>query len=200
MENMSMKRISYLLSCAILMSSAVANAEAMYGYGLVNSASFDFVAPSVSSTSAVSDKQIGMIVFDASTNTFKGLDSSGNWDAMTISGSSPNVTSNSSGQERVERVLIANNGTASISSQSGTWVSSVSRTSTGYVTVTIANGAFTSAPTCVCSSQDGATPGGFCSVENGGTTTTLKYATRNGAGGGGSLADMAAGIICMGPH
>ena len=66
------------------------------------------------------------------------------------------VTSGSTGAERIERVRFGgaserSNCTSSpctIYSQSGSWVSSVTRNSTGNYTVNIASGVFTSEPTC----------------------------------------------------
>src|SRR5258708_5595387 len=136
-----------LLVAALLATHAFADDAS---YRLLASSGFDFAAPSVSSTSAVANKQIGMIIFDASTNQFKGLDSSGSWDAMTIPGTSANVYSSSTGQDRLERAKIANNGTtASITSQSGNWLTSVSRTGLGTVQLTLTT-AFSAIPTCTC--------------------------------------------------
>jgi hypothetical protein len=42
----------------------------------------DFVAPVVPDTASVTDKEVGMIVFDASTGQFTGLDAAGNWNAF----------------------------------------------------------------------------------------------------------------------
>lgn len=56
------------------------------------------------------------------------------------------VVSNNSSGERIERAYIANNGTASITSQSGTWLSSVTRNGAGDVTVNIAGGIFSGTP------------------------------------------------------
>lgn len=59
-------------------------------FHLIATSSFDFFAPVVTSTSAVGEKPVGSIIYDVSTNQFKGLDTSGNWDAMTAgSGSYP---------------------------------------------------------------------------------------------------------------
>lgn len=52
-----------------------------------------------------------------------------------------------------KKARIANNGTASITSQTSSWISSVSRGSQGSVTVNIASGTFTSTPACSCSPE-----------------------------------------------
>lgn len=66
--------------------------------------------------------------------------------ATTYAGS---VTSNSSGLERVERAYISNSGTPTITSQSGSWITGLTDNGTGDVTLNIASGIFSSAPTCV---------------------------------------------------
>jgi hypothetical protein len=59
------------------------------------------------------------------------------------------VATNSSGQIRTEYAHITDPGT--ITQQSGTWISSVSRPSTGNFTVNLVAGMFSSAPVCTCS-------------------------------------------------
>jgi hypothetical protein len=68
------------------------------------------------------------------------------------------VTSNSAGLERIERATIAEaaNCTSSpctITRQSGSWLSSVTRSAAGQYTLNIAAGIFSSPPTCSCISN-----------------------------------------------
>jgi hypothetical protein len=60
------------------------------------------------------------------------------------------VTSSSSGLELGNRAQISFAASPSILSQSGSWVSGVTRNSAGSFTVTVANGVFSSPPSCSC--------------------------------------------------
>lgn len=77
------------------------------------------------------------------------------WTVKPVTASSPtpllvgSVTSNSSGLERIERARLNCDSGSAITSQSGSWVSSIGNISTGVCTVTIASGIFSSTPTCV---------------------------------------------------
>jgi hypothetical protein len=109
------------------------------------------------------------------------------------------VTSNSSGQERIERAVISASGGAALS-QSGSWVTTSTSNSTGNLTVTIAAGIFSAAPTCTCSPQaNGSTQANFCQVDTqtAATATTVRFATFNDAG---SAAARDLNIHCMGPR
>jgi hypothetical protein len=106
------------------------------------------------------------------------------------------VTSNSTGPERVERATIANAGSASITSQSGSWLTSVSRSALGRVTTTIAAGIFSATPTCVCTNNAPIADSAICQLINDQTSTVLHtYTGNNGAG-----ADNGFTLICMGPR
>lgn len=110
------------------------------------------------------------------------------------------VTSQSTGAERIERAYIAGGGAActstpcTITRQSGSWLTSVSRSSTGSYSLNIASGIFTAAPTCTFATQSpgpvrvGTTP----------TTTLFDFTVVNAAGSAVDTSDM--NIICMGPR
>lgn len=107
------------------------------------------------------------------------------------------VTSNSSGIERVERVSVAESCTASpctIASQSGSWVSSITRGSTGAYTVNIAAGTFSSAPSCSCQPTNGSL--GCSAVIT--TASAIAFTTRRFS----TEADLDSGfsILCQGPR
>lgn len=106
------------------------------------------------------------------------------------------VTTNSTGQERIERVRINLSGASacSINSQSGSWVSSVSA-SGSVCTVNFTGSTFSSAPTCVC------TPQGFsadvkCRVTTVPTTSSFAFDVTNNSGTRSLDPDVQ--IICMG--
>jgi hypothetical protein len=61
------------------------------------------------------------------------------------------VTSNSSGAERIERATILCGAASAITSQSGSWISSVGNLSSGNCTITLASGIFSSSPSCTIS-------------------------------------------------
>lgn len=120
------------------------------------------------------------------------------------------VTSNSTGAERVERLLFG--GTASggepattcaaspcvVAAQSGSWVSSVTRTSTGIYPVTIAAGIFSAPPACTCTAGwSGVGSGGICAATgDSATAITVSTYANNGSG----VQDNAVSVICMGPR
>lgn len=108
-----------------------------------------------------------------------------------------NVSSSYSGSDRLERAMIANNGsTATITSQSGSWISSVSRSGAGNVVITIASGIFTAEPACVVSNRNGTTRVAAVDATGGSATqvTVRTFATNDVA------TDDPFAIHCMGPH
>lgn len=110
------------------------------------------------------------------------------------------VSSNTSGQERVERVSVTSYCTSSpctIASQSGSWASSVTRTGTGSYTLNIVSGEFSSTPICVCSTG-GAGAGGSCSNFTNTSSTAVSFQTFSPSSG--TTADGSFNLICMGPH
>jgi hypothetical protein len=108
------------------------------------------------------------------------------------------VTSNSQGLERVERAFVFPVCTASpctVALQSGSWVSSVTRTSTGNYSVNIASGTFSNNPTCVVSAGGTTNP----TIQmNSITPTLVSFITATGNSG--AVVDTYLQIICMGPR
>lgn len=104
------------------------------------------------------------------------------------------VSSNTTGNERIERATLANSGTAcTITSQSGSWLSTGSRTGAGTCVWPISAASFSSAPSCVCSTND--TAGSACDP-NSVTATSVTTRTTNGSN---VLTDYPVSLICMGP-
>ncbi len=109
------------------------------------------------------------------------------------------VTSNTSGQEHVERVTVSASCTSTpctIASQSGSWLSSISRSATGSYTLNIAAGEFSSAPTCTCNVGS---VGSAVTCENftSASSTAISFATVNSSA---TLTDGSFNVICMGPR
>jgi hypothetical protein len=91
------------------------------------------------------------------------------------------VTSNSAGLERIERATIAEaaNCTSSpctITRQSGSWLSSVTRAAAGQYTLNIASGIFSSPPTCTCISNQAG-----CAQPTTPTSTSFVFYTQDSA-------------------
>lgn len=117
------------------------------------------------------------------------------------------VTSNSTGADRVERAKIRGGGASgvcnsspcTISDQTGSWLSSVTRSTTGQYTINFAAGAFSAAPTCVIS---GGNNSNFVAClmgnPNGITTSVASVFCGNLSGAAG--VDAAMELICMGPR
>jgi hypothetical protein len=131
-----------------------------------------------------------------------GIDSAGNavsaimWTIVDASQNIPapllvgSVSSNTSGTERIERVTIPS-GCASITSQSGAWVSSVASGGTGICNITIAAGMFSSAPTCTCSTVAQRE----CRLNATPTTTSVVAVSFDTSAAINSEVD----VLCMGP-
>lgn len=114
--------------------------------------------------------------------------------APTLVGS---VTSGSVTAERIERIKVTNSGTPTISSQSGSWVTSLTDNGVGDTTINIASGMFSSAPTCVATGvrSSFAVP---LSFETAITTSAIRIRTFDTSGSG--AADLAFELMCMGPR
>lgn len=103
------------------------------------------------------------------------------------------VTSSLSGPARSEGAKILNpSGTASIGSQTGDWVASVVRNSTGNITVNFKSGYYSVAPFCTVTPQDNADR---VYINGAITTSAVVVDTRNG---GGTDSDSTFYIMCMG--
>jgi hypothetical protein len=113
------------------------------------------------------------------------------------------VNSNNSNGERVERAII-NSGTAgtacttspcTVYAQSGSWISSVTRTSTGNYTINFAAGMFSGTPTCTASGAF-ALNSTFAFI---GTQSSSSVAIASFNAASAAAADSAWNLICMGP-
>lgn len=106
------------------------------------------------------------------------------------------VVSNSNGVERLERVKISCSGSASITSQSGTWVSSIGNISAGACAITMTSGIFSATPSCVtvASTTSGGDPIVFSLNVASATSMTADCSDLTGSDCGNFVAD----IICMG--
>jgi hypothetical protein len=107
------------------------------------------------------------------------------------------VVSSSSGVERIGRAYIANNGTCTITSQSGNWISSVAHSATGVCDLTITG--FSAAPTCIAMQVDAAASG-WANLMTGATSTFVKIKNISDTGTGTVTSDRDFTIICMGPN
>lgn len=113
------------------------------------------------------------------------------------------VTSNASNAERIERVRFGGSSTfgvactsspCTIQSQSGSWVTSVTRGSTGVYTINFAAGTWSSAPSCQCIGYD---DGRVCNYQTYTSTTIL---LRSAVSTTNAVSDQPLDIICMGPR
>jgi hypothetical protein len=106
-----------------------------------------------------------------------------------------NVSSGRTNGVKIWSASITNSGSAAISSQDGSWISSVSRIGGGVVTVNFTGGVFSVAPRCWCQTYGG---GRACDTGNGSKPTTSggNFYTWN-ASGGGALSDEHFEIFCL---
>jgi hypothetical protein len=105
------------------------------------------------------------------------------------------VTSNSSGLERVERATITSPTT--ITSQSGSWLSSVANGSTGNYTLTIAAGIFSATPSCVFQPLSGERVSSAASMTS---STSVAGQFRRVTTPVGDAINSDFTVICMGPR
>lgn len=106
------------------------------------------------------------------------------------------VTSNTSGQERMERATADSAG--AISSQSGSWLTFTSRPGTGDFRYAITPGTFASTPACFCTPGAGVSGDKTCAIGNsiGPSTTLLNIFVADASTG--AAANYAHQIFCMG--
>ncbi len=167
---------------------------------------YDVVAPSTYGDPGSSDRIQGQIYYDVTVGAFKGINKNGTPDVLATSGSTA-VTSG--GAERVERVTFGgategtNNCTSSpctIYRQSGSWITSVTRSSAGTYAVNIASGIFSATPTCYLA-------GGAIGVSNNTnctlfgsvpTSTTLGIVCLTASSG--TVSDATVMLACQGPR
>lgn len=103
------------------------------------------------------------------------------------------VTSQSTGAERIERARIANSGTCTTTTQSGSWVGSLSHPGTGQCTITYATNLFSGTPSCTCTVESA---GYGCAIDSISSSAVTYRATVTSTG---SNSDQPVDIICMGP-
>ena len=183
------------------------NATSGYGSVLSNTGSSSTVLyfGYVATTSTQLTAQTGTAIFTASTPinirfTVPIQGWSSNQRAPTLVGS---VTSNSAGAERIERAFITGVGGAgvtcgstpcTITSQSGSWLTSVTRASTGNYTINYST-PFMSSPVCSILVESA---GVIAATGYSSTTSTGSLACRQASTG--SAQDCSFNIICQGPR
>jgi len=131
------------------------------------------------------------------------------WTVYPITANTPapllvgSVTSNSSGLERVERAHVNGGNDATdctsspctIATQSGSWVTSVTRSGVGSYQVNFTAGNFSNSGSCTCSTSTASINATCTSKFMTSSSVTVRSHT-----GGGSLVDGIFDIICMGPR
>lgn len=139
----------------------------------------------------------------AGTNGFKGGDGGSGvikiteyygWNMPVLLGGF--VTSSTTGNERMERAIVNNNGTVcSVISQSGTWLGTPVRNGNGRCSFSISAG-FSANPTCQCTAE--VAGAGACVIDGALTISSSTISIRTSAAG--AEADRVAHIFCMGPR
>lgn len=114
----------------------------------------------------------------------------------------PYAVTSGNNKERIERATIAEGGscTASpctITRQSGSWLTSVTRASGGNYTANFAAGTFSAAPTCVFG-LDNANTVRFATISGPVTSSSMVFITEHFNGSATDFRDLQ--IICMGPR
>ncbi len=111
------------------------------------------------------------------------------------------VTSNSTGQEHMERASVTTSCTSSpctIASQSGSWLTSIARTATGRYVANFTSGEFSAAPTCIGNGGNAGSGADNFRTETAPTTSSWAFRTFNTSDA--ALNDDDFYIVCMGPR
>lgn len=106
----------------------------------------------------------------------------------------PNAVYSNGTKERAERVTVTGSATPTIATQSGSWVSSLTRNALGDVTVNIAASTFSSAPTCTVSPM----LANVCSFVISTSTSAVRITTQTCTAG--AAGDYSYQLLCMGPR
>lgn len=110
------------------------------------------------------------------------------------------VTSGATGAERIERVTFVSSSGA-VTRSSGSWLTSVTRNSSGDYTLNIPSGTFTAAPTCTCSADNNNGTNAHSCIFRNDLTAISATAVRLTTIYAGATGDMTSvHIICMGPR
>lgn len=108
------------------------------------------------------------------------------------------VTSNATGALRHEYARLNCQATSAVTTQSGSWVSSIGNVSSGACTVTLATGAFSSTPVCASGSEtdNSGAPVILRVAPTSATSVTIDCATDAGS----ACSNYSVGLICSGPR
>lgn len=112
---------------------------------------------------------------------------------------SGNVISGSASTERIERALVNCQGSSTINSQSGSWLSSIGNISTGACSLTFATGAFSATPVCFVGQDSSAQAYTANMIVTSTTAATIRAAHWNGS----TFVDetsWTAQVFCVGPR
>jgi hypothetical protein len=108
------------------------------------------------------------------------------------------VTSNSTGLERIERVnAVSAGGSCTISSQSGTWVSSTTHNNNGDCSLNLNTAIFGTSPACNCTVDNGSSQTVACMFASSPSSSLIRFQTRDKTD---ALIAGSVNIICMGPR
>lgn len=169
------------------------NVDEMNMCGLYTAASVSSVTLSVQSKASAGSTTISNTGDSASTIEWSVFDLSSLGQLQIAN----QVQTSNAGGESIQRARIANAGSASITSQSGSWITSVNRNTTGDISVNIASGTFSSTPSCVCMVENA--EGRIC-MHDDGTSPTSSLVRFQTTVAGGSATDVNISIVCMGPR
>lgn len=158
---------------------------------------YDVVVPVLTDDPASGSRVAGQLYFNVAGSSFNGIDNNGN--VVTLAFSVGNVVTSGS-SDRIERIRVTSDCTSSpctIASQSGSWVSSVTRNSTGNYTLNINSGIFSAAPTCNVLAGNTANLVTFRQVAAT-TSTSFQFLMANYSNF--AALDGTFDVICMGPR
>lgn len=172
----------------VLMSSA------SFGTQNYSLSPWDAVVPSLNGDPSTSERVSGQLYYDVSVNIFKGIDTSGAVQSFLTTDAPEKIY-----RARITGSTDYTNCTSdpcTVITQSGSWITAVSRSGTGAYNITIESGLFSIPPSCTL---NGYVHGSKYFVASHGeltTPTTIPVLCHDGTGS--NAADCWFDIICMG--
>jgi hypothetical protein len=186
----------YVAVAGMLSTLWCISGQSAFAASVLSLTPYDVVLPSLNGDPSPSERVSGQLFYDVSVNAFKGVDNAGSVQSF--------VTTDAA--ERVTRARITgstdftncSSTPCTVISQSGSWVTSVSRASAGNYTITIGDGLFSSPPSCTLNGFVHGTKSFVASHGEITTPTSIPVLCHDGTGS--NPADCWFDIICIGPR
>lgn len=177
----------------LLILTTVLASIGVYSYSEEIKSGWSFFAPQHHDYTDLHDVlEPGDIVYDSTSNKFYGKNGTGNsWVELGRDSTSGSVETLESGGVKMLTARITNSGTPTVASQDRNWISSITDTNTGDMTLNLQATAFSSTPRCFFTSES-INRGGRAVAVDSDTVAVDTYAFD------GNVADFDYQILCVG--